>query len=1119
MATVNDPNEANDNMLTDECNNIAGTSSLRIESNDSFLPTTKIPQSSFSLPYMPIFSFSSGVQISGGNFYEIAGDIQLPSAPLPGPDSGPRMALSLGSTQSANRLLSGPQRRDRDARRLPYAHYEVLLAFTIHIRMRRGLLRLPPRITITGEILWIIIHSRPILLSTQIWLSWTPPRDNPPHDPRTSISASPLSSSLSDPSLYLFSPPGVEFPQSSFLHPLRSQDSYNASSRHVYTNLHDLDPLPTVEDPSIEYPSGFDPRLDNSGAGESVETLTSAMDYGSQYMSGESSQDFPDDRGLSLPNPSAVIPCHDYPTSQPQSQFWGLFDSSSTIDDSQDPRAASHGGLYPESTNRLPLPGDMTEPPFGVDVAPINYLGFLGQQSQQVTQAIINDGNFIAAGNVNNIAGNLNNRNVNNIQGESGFHILHRAAANNASHDAGDRYPQPRCHPETRTDILAALHNWSSEEDPKSRIFWLYGPAGAGKSAITQSFCQKRATQRRLGGSFFFKRGHLSRGRAMKLFPTIAYHLAVALPEFKVAVVKRVEEDPSIFDKSLSIQLQELIVEPFRDITPARTFVVVIDGLDECEGDHVQQHILHLIGNAALQSQLPIRFLIASRPEPHIREVFREPFFDGFHQAMNIEESFHDVRTYLRDEFARIHREHHETMGTVASPWPSHDVVEHLVEKSSGYFIYASTVIKFIDDKRFRPTKSLKIIMGIAEPEFESPFSELDQLYHQILAAIPPRPQLHRILSVVAVGLSLSIPHIEQLLQLKPGDVQLTLRGLHSVINIPHRLSFNDPDDPDTLVAHHASFLDFLNDPKRSRTLHVADIQRQALACDILRAFSYTHDNPSVNAGRSHVAWSLDLASITTFAQPSPDLIPLFHQLNPDFLFLGADGDLIWSGDMEEILEWLKKAQPSPADLIQLWEDYIFMLWCDEVWTLGGKTMGGTANAAELQDTHRVVSQVSPQLIGVLQAYPLLYSSTALAQLFDIRAILNYSWDELRTFICPLRGITAHHTRIRALFPDSTLHDLAAGSMQLIKKIGSHELPREFYPSTFSWSCVLRACPPCPCLLQSLHEAQCTSFSDPDLYKELHNVIQWLKTFPQPPLDFGHCGRAGWPRCGMWTQL
>ncbi|KAK6991571.1 hypothetical protein R3P38DRAFT_2533478, partial [Favolaschia claudopus] len=55
-------------------------------------------------------------------------------------------------------------------------------------------------------------------------------------------------------------------------------------------------------------------------------------------------------------------------------------------------------------------------------------------------------------------------------------------------------------------------------------------PAGTGKSAIAQSFCEELQAQTSLAGSFFFKRGHPSRGNATKLWPTIAYQLALISP-------------------------------------------------------------------------------------------------------------------------------------------------------------------------------------------------------------------------------------------------------------------------------------------------------------------------------------------------------------------------------------------------------------------------------------------------------------------------------------------------------------------------------------------------------------------------------------------------------------
>ncbi|KAJ7790984.1 hypothetical protein B0H14DRAFT_2203462, partial [Mycena olivaceomarginata] len=83
----------------------------------------------------------------------------------------------------------------------------------------------------------------------------------------------------------------------------------------------------------------------------------------------------------------------------------------------------------------------------------------------------------------------------------------------------------------------------------------------------------------------------------------------------------------------------------------------------------------------------PLRFFVASRSEPHIRETFMG-VLTGSHQPLNILQSFDDIRKYLVDEFARIHREHHKTMARVPSPWPSTEIIENLVDKSSGYFIY-----------------------------------------------------------------------------------------------------------------------------------------------------------------------------------------------------------------------------------------------------------------------------------------------------------------------------------------------------------------------------------------------------------------------------------------------
>ncbi|KAJ7875222.1 hypothetical protein B0H13DRAFT_1531534, partial [Mycena leptocephala] len=135
-----------------------------------------------------------------------------------------------------------------------------------------------------------------------------------------------------------------------------------------------------------------------------------------------------------------------------------------------------------------------------------------------------------------------------------------------------------------------------------------------------------------------------------------------------------------------------------------------------------------------------------------------------------------------------------------------------LVHKSSGYFIYASTVIKFVDDKNFRPLQRLDIIENLTRTSFLSPYGALDELYTQILSAVPNSSHLVSILRVIdTFEFSPGPAEIDELLGLERGDTELSLRGLHSLIFWD---SDPDFDCPPSFI--HASFSDFLGDKFRA---------------------------------------------------------------------------------------------------------------------------------------------------------------------------------------------------------------------------------------------------------------------------------------------------------------
>ncbi|KAJ7469899.1 hypothetical protein B0H11DRAFT_1868380, partial [Mycena galericulata] len=259
-------------------------------------------------------------------------------------------------------------------------------------------------------------------------------------------------------------------------------------------------------------------------------------------------------------------------------------------------------------------------------------------------------------------------------------------------------------------------------------------------------------------------------------------------------------------------------------------------------------------------------------------------------------------------------------MRAVPRPWPSWQVIDKLVARSSGHFIYAATVIRFIDNRDFRPTERLETIL-IPTPRSDSPFEPLDQLYTQILSTVPTQSRarlLDVLCCVMHVG-HLSPGNMEQLLRLEPGDFELTLHHLHSLIYLP-----SESDREQRPGMHHASFRDFLEDPIRSGDFHIGRQQHMNLARRILEALSHTW--------KTCDWWILDLnypssfSYITSYIQPSDaeSLVPLFQTTKPDFFLSAQAGPFIV---LPEVVTWLEKIKPVPEAAVQLWDDYQFLVF------------------------------------------------------------------------------------------------------------------------------------------------------------------------------------------------
>jgi hypothetical protein len=401
--------------------------------------------------------------------------------------------------------------------------------------------------------------------------------------------------------------------------------------------------------------------------------------------------------------------------------------------------------------------------------------------------------------------------------------LFHREIATAAFHNSKERFDPPKCHPKTRLAVLSEIMRWIKwEGDLDSFILWLYGPAGAGKSAIAQTIAEMCEEEMILLASFFFSRTDSSRNSVRPLIATIAYQITLNIPDVRDAILGTVERDPLIFSKSLTIQFKSLIVEPLQQLVEAGFFnephsrrLVIIDGLDECFDSKVQRNILEVLTNAHRQHRLPLIFLFASRPEQHISLTFNTGFLPTATTRIALDESYlpaNDIRLFLTDKFQEI-KSTHRLRRYIPPQWPLPNVLDKLIEKASGQFIYASTVINYVSSIRHKPQDHLDVILGIRPPQRDLPFAELDALYMHILSGVEDIDFVLEILSVLLFSNNRfpwpwSSSLVEEFLSFQPGDVEMFLGDMSSLVNV-------GPDQKITIL--HASLTDFLMDRTRSK--------------------------------------------------------------------------------------------------------------------------------------------------------------------------------------------------------------------------------------------------------------------------------------------------------------
>jgi hypothetical protein len=246
--------------------------------------------------------------------------------------------------------------------------------------------------------------------------------------------------------------------------------------------------------------------------------------------------------------------------------------------------------------------------------------------------------------------------------------------------------------------------------------------------------------------------------------------------------------------------------------------VIVIDALDECIDDGPSSAILSVLGRFVKQLPL-VKFFITGRPEPRIRSGFRLPLLEPLTHIFLLHEVElssvdNDIRLYLAQRLTAIAKRRSDL--DLSDPWPQENEIEALTKKSSGLFIFASTLVRFIASEHHEPNKHLQLVLSKGSGTTYEGRTGIDSLYSQVLfhAFSDVREpavfdNVRGVLGAIVLAfVPLSRRELSRILHVPVSTIRTTLRHLHSVILIPE-------DETKEIRVFHKSFPDFLQDDKR----------------------------------------------------------------------------------------------------------------------------------------------------------------------------------------------------------------------------------------------------------------------------------------------------------------
>jgi len=414
---------------------------------------------------------------------------------------------------------------------------------------------------------------------------------------------------------------------------------------------------------------------------------------------------------------------------------------------------------------------------------------------------------------------------------------LEKKALVDATYNSAVRhYTAPQCHPETRVSLRERIETWLLDIDREEPLLWLCGPAGVGKSAIAQNLMEYCAINDILAIGIFLSRAN-KHDDPNRIIPSFSHQLAIANPVYRQAITNILNNDPTILEKRISDQFEQLLDKPANVLLnddppkPPSPILFLLDGLDECHTESAQRELIGLVASFASRcraQRLPFACVITSRLEWQIVSAFSQlkPVVKILKEELRMDTLYavEDVERVLRADFENIRQKTFPP----DMRWPAEEKINKIKKAASGNMLFASIVTKFTDgdDPDGQLDLCLKSIQGELTGDEQNPLDPLVALYEGMLRNIPTRllPTTLKILYLEIIVRDNRKPPMVNMtwktsakfLDIDGPTYYACLKGLHSVLNVP-----SDPGH--SLQFAHTTFVDYVKVAIRMGTFGVPE--------------------------------------------------------------------------------------------------------------------------------------------------------------------------------------------------------------------------------------------------------------------------------------------------------